>query len=185
LSGRSLPSRLVIHRPRLAARSPSVIARHFTTHQTIEHCQALSADPRDGCQLQVMRALQIIESEQAVVDQGAGSSRSQPVTFPRLGHQPVLFKDEASHVPIDKPPWSVNHKGSDRFKCPGCGKPWLGASTRWPCARLQRPGALPLGAEPCAAGGLTHFRPCPALRGSGMLLEHACTHSEQSVSACR
>jgi len=29
---------------------------------------------------------------------------------------------EINHVPIDKPPWSVNHKGSDRFKCPGCGK---------------------------------------------------------------
>ena len=69
-----------------------------------------------------MRALQIIESEEAVMDQGAGSSSCQPVTFPRLGRQPVLFKDEALHVPIDKPPWSVNHKGSDRFKCPGCGK---------------------------------------------------------------
>ena len=30
---------------------------------------------------------------------------------------------EISYVPIDKPPWSVvNHKGNDRFKCPGCGK---------------------------------------------------------------
>jgi hypothetical protein len=27
---------------------------------------------------------------------------------------------EIHHVPIDKPPWSlVNHKGKDRFKCPG------------------------------------------------------------------
>jgi hypothetical protein len=56
------------------------------------------------------------------MDQGAGSAGSQPVAFPRLGRQPVLFKDEALHVPIDKPPWSLNHKGSDRFKCPGCGK---------------------------------------------------------------
>jgi hypothetical protein len=30
---------------------------------------------------------------------------------------------EINHVPIDKPPWSVvNREGSDRFKCPGCGK---------------------------------------------------------------
>jgi hypothetical protein len=30
---------------------------------------------------------------------------------------------EINHAPIDKPPWSmVNHKGNDRFKCPGCGK---------------------------------------------------------------
>jgi hypothetical protein len=56
------------------------------------------------------------------MDQGAGSAGSQPVTFRRLGRQPVLFKGEALHVPIDKPPWSLNHKGSDRFKCPGCGK---------------------------------------------------------------
>jgi hypothetical protein len=69
-----------------------------------------------------MRALQIIESEEDVMDQGAGSSSCQPVTFPRLGRQLVLFRDEALHVPIDKPPWSVNHKGSDRFKCSGCGK---------------------------------------------------------------
>jgi len=79
-----------------------------------------------------MRALQIIESEEAVMDQGAGSSSCQPVTFPRLGRQPVLFKDEALHVPIDKPPWSVSHKGSDRFKCPGVREsrglayPWAG-----------------------------------------------------------
>jgi hypothetical protein len=30
---------------------------------------------------------------------------------------------EINHVPIDEPPWSVvNREGSDRFKCPGCGK---------------------------------------------------------------
>jgi predicted RNA-binding Zn-ribbon protein involved in translation (DUF1610 family) len=30
---------------------------------------------------------------------------------------------EINHVPIDPPPWSVvDHKGNDRFKCPGCGK---------------------------------------------------------------
>jgi hypothetical protein len=39
-----------------------------------------------------MRALQIIESEEAVMDQGAGSSSCQPVTFPRLGRQPVLSR---------------------------------------------------------------------------------------------
>jgi hypothetical protein len=30
--------------------------------------------------------------------------------------------------------------------------PLAAASTRWPSARPQRPGVLPLGAEPCAAG---------------------------------
>ena len=65
------------------------------------------------------------------MDQGAGSAGSQPVTFPRLGRQPVLFKGEALHVPIDKPPWSLNPKGSDRFKCParesrGLAYPWAG-----------------------------------------------------------
>ena len=30
---------------------------------------------------------------------------------------------EIKYVPIDKPPWSVvNREGSDRFRCPGCGK---------------------------------------------------------------
>lgn len=66
-----------------------------------------------------MRALQIIESEEAVMDQGAGSSNCQPVTFPRLGRQPVLFKDEALHVPIDKPPLSVNHKRQRPLQVPG------------------------------------------------------------------
>jgi hypothetical protein len=30
---------------------------------------------------------------------------------------------EIKYVPIDKPPWSVvDREGSDRFRCPGCGK---------------------------------------------------------------
>jgi hypothetical protein len=34
-----------------------------------------------------------------------------------------LLSWEINHVPIDKPPWSmVSREGSDRFKCPGCGK---------------------------------------------------------------
>ena len=46
------------------------------------------------------------------MDHGAGSASCQSVTFPRLGRQPVLFKDEALHVPIDKPPWSPNSRAT-------------------------------------------------------------------------
>jgi hypothetical protein len=41
---------------------------------------------------------------------------------------------EIKYVPIDRPPWSVvNHKGNDRFKCPGCGKavPWRIPGPAW------------------------------------------------------
>jgi hypothetical protein len=45
---------------------------------------------------------------------------------------------EINHVPIDKPPWSVvNHKGKDRFKCPGCGKAvaWRAVNFRFRCGQ--------------------------------------------------
>jgi len=113
-----------------------------------------------------MPALQIIESEEAVMDQGAGSSSCQPVTFPRLGRQPVLFKDEALHVPIDKPPWSVNHKGSDRFKCPGCGQAvaWRIHGLAWrptySRTNISAPAREPCFARPSFAGS---FRLCRRL----------------------
>ena len=72
--------------------SPAVIAWRFAAYQTIEYGQTLSADPRDGCQLQVMRPLHVIECEEAVMDQGTGSPSCQAVTFPRLGRQPILFE---------------------------------------------------------------------------------------------
>ena len=45
---------------------------------------------------------------------------------------------EIKHVPIDRAPWSVvNHKGNDRFKCPGCRK-----AVAW---RIHGPAWRPLG----------------------------------------
>jgi hypothetical protein len=108
-----------------------------------------------------MPALQIIESEEAVMDQGAGSSSCQPVTFPRLGRRPVLFKNEALHVPIDKPLWSVNHKGSDRFKCPGLGES--------PGVSMGR-----LGGRPTPAPTYQRRLGSPVLRGRRLRAAFAC-----------
>jgi hypothetical protein len=89
LSVQHLRSAHALRRP---AWFPPVIASRFAAHQTIEYSQTLSADPRDGCQLQVMCPLHVFECEEAVMDQGPGSPSCQAVTFPRLGRQPILFE---------------------------------------------------------------------------------------------
>ena len=67
---------------RRAAWWPSAKALRAATHQTIQYSQAIAADPGDGCQLQDMRPLYVIECEEAVMDQGPGRRGSQSVTFP-------------------------------------------------------------------------------------------------------
>ena len=62
----------------------------------------------------------------------AGSVEIEPaVLLPVGGADTLAFLScgtclpswEIKYVPIDKPPWSVvNREGSDRFKCPACGK---------------------------------------------------------------
>ena len=73
----------------------------------------------------------------------SGSVAVQPsVLLPVGGEDTLAFLScstclpswEINYVPIDKPPWSVvNREGSDRFKCPGCGKAvaWRIHSLAW------------------------------------------------------
>jgi hypothetical protein len=65
-------------------------------------CQALAVDPEGGCQLQVMRSLQIIESEKAVRDQGLGPPA---VVSPRRSHvldaSQYSSNDEALRLMVD------------------------------------------------------------------------------------
>src|SRR5882757_3846603 len=72
------------------------MATKFDSRGPSQCCQALAADPGHGCQLQVMRSLQVIERERerekAVMDQGLGRRSCEPATLPRLGCQPIFLE---------------------------------------------------------------------------------------------
>ena len=81
-----------------------------------------------------------------------GSVEIEPsVLLPVGGEDTLAFLScstclcEIKYVPIDKPPWSVvNREGSDRFKCPGCGK-----AVAW---RIHGPAWRPNYSRPTSTG---------------------------------
>ena len=70
--------------------------RHLLALQFVEKGQAFGADPWNHRKFKTVCALQIIDSEDAGVTQGAGTSERQTSALPSFGRQPVLFKGHRS-----------------------------------------------------------------------------------------
>src|SRR4029453_14176377 len=66
--------------------------RHFLALQFVEKGEALGADPRNHCKLETVRALQILDIEEACVGQSPGTSERQTSALPCLGSAPVLVE---------------------------------------------------------------------------------------------